>query len=52
MFCVQDHHREASGDADMAPVERRIEARTEESKTSMVRFLYFANTFVRDRKYL
>ncbi|XP_072044717.1 LLGL scribble cell polarity complex component 2-like [Amphiura filiformis] len=41
-------HREASGDADMAPMERRIEARTEESKTSMVRFLYFANTFVRD----
>lgn len=40
--------RGAGGDADVAPVERRIEARSEESKSSMVRFLYFANTFVRD----
>ncbi|XP_071485894.1 LLGL scribble cell polarity complex component 2-like, partial [Diadema antillarum] len=35
-------------DADLVPVERKIEARSEDPKVSMVRYVYFANTFVRD----
>ncbi|XP_030840041.1 lethal(2) giant larvae protein homolog 2 isoform X8 [Strongylocentrotus purpuratus] len=35
-------------DADLVPIERKIEARSEDPKVSMVRYVYFANTFVRD----
>ncbi|XP_038069031.1 LLGL scribble cell polarity complex component 2-like isoform X3 [Patiria miniata] len=44
----EDSGAKASPTREMAQVERKIEARGDDTKTSMVRYLYFANTFVND----
>ncbi len=44
----EDSGAKASPTRELAQGERKIEARGDDTKTSMVRYLYFANTFVRD----
>ncbi|XP_022084942.1 lethal(2) giant larvae protein homolog 1-like isoform X4 [Acanthaster planci] len=44
----EDSGAKSSPTREMAQVERKIEARSDDTKTSMVRCLYFANTFVND----
>ncbi|XP_015674715.1 lethal(2) giant larvae protein homolog 2 [Protobothrops mucrosquamatus] len=46
---ISRHHRDALQEIELAPVQRKIEARSaEDSFTGFVRTLYFADTFLRD----
>lgn len=48
---ISRHNRDALQEIELAPVQRKIEARSaEDSFTGFVRTLYFADTFLRDSK--